>query len=349
MKAATSESAADGRPPSPKLAALSLAAARPLGRAGPAEDAGAVLALGQCQRLFKQRLARLRLELFPDLTGLRLHAWWHEPAANSQPGGLPKANSPFPSGGLHALSPAQHATRNTLPVFCPRARQRPAAKLPERCHVCLRKRWPQRWSGQRAEKRFTGACGASNYCAGIKVLDGHPLTLTVQQTAPASRAGPRAFIRAVRLTRLIVHDLQATLTIGQASRLPRQPTEPGAGEPPVPPSSRHQQIVQKMLDYIHEHYSRPMQLGDMAAAMNMNPAYLSELFSTTMGVTFHHYLEQHRLASAKDLLRDPLKRVGDVAYAVGYSVPNHFRDVFKAHVGLSPSAWRQIPPPALGA
>jgi AraC-like DNA-binding protein len=245
------------------------------------------------------------------------------------------------------------------PVFCPRARQHPSGKLPERCNACLRKCWPQGWDGQRAEKRFAGLCGASNYCAGVKVLDGHPVSLTVQQTAPASPVRKRAFIRAVRLARLIVHDLQATLEarrayyepsptnlrVGHASRLPQQPAicnlQPG--------HSHNQQIVRKMLDYIHEHYTRPMQLADLAVAMNMNAAYLSDLFCTTAGVTFHHYLEQLRLARAKDLLRDPLQRVGEVAYAVGYSVPNHFREVFKAHVGLPPSVWRQTPAPALGA
>ena len=105
-------------------------------------------------------------------------------------------------------------------------------------------------------------------------------------------------------------------------------------------SSHRQQLVQRMLDYIHGHYSRPMQLGDVAAALNMNAAYLSDLFSTTMGVTFHQYLEQLRLARAKDLLCNPVNRVCEVASAVGYNDPDHFSDVFKARVGAPPSAWR---------
>ena len=62
---------------------------------------------------------------------------------------------------------------------------------------------------------------------------------------------------------------------------------------------------------------------------------------TTHGVTFHHYLEEFRLARAKDLLRDPVKRVSEVAYSVGYSNPNHFRNVFTTQMGLPPSAWRR--------
>jgi YesN/AraC family two-component response regulator len=96
-----------------------------------------------------------------------------------------------------------------------------------------------------------------------------------------------------------------------------------------------------MLDYIHEHYSHPVELHDLAAAMNLNASYVSSLFSTTLGVTFHQYLVAFRLARAKDLLRDPAKRVSEVAYAVGYSNPGHFRNVFTTRIGIPPSAWRQ--------
>jgi two-component system response regulator YesN len=131
----------------------------------------------------------------------------------------------------------------------------------------------------------------------------------------------------------------------QAFPLLRQSKELGAGETPALRSNHSQQIVQRMLDYIHEHYSRPMQLGDVAAAMNMNAAYVSSLFHTTTGVTFHHYLEELRLARAKDLLRDPVNQVCEVACAVGYTNPNHFRDVFKTRVRIPPSVWRDRPEP----
>ena len=95
-----------------------------------------------------------------------------------------------------------------------------------------------------------------------------------------------------------------------------------------------------MLDYIHGQYSQPLQLADLATALNMSVAYVSHLFSMTVGVTFHVYLEQLRLTKAKELLRDPLNRIGEVAYAVGYTNPDHFRKVFRTHVGVSPGTWR---------
>ena len=105
--------------------------------------------------------------------------------------------------------------------------------------------------------------------------------------------------------------------------------------------NRREQLVQRMLNYIHEHYSRPIVLAHLAPAMNLNASYVSFLFSGTLGVTFHRYLEAFRLARAKDLLRDPVQRISEVAYAVGYTSPNHFRNVFTARVGVPPSAWRE--------
>ena len=95
-----------------------------------------------------------------------------------------------------------------------------------------------------------------------------------------------------------------------------------------------------MFNYVHQHYFRPIGLGDLASAMKMNASYLSALFSQTTGVTFHHFLEEVRLSKVKELLRDPRNLVCDVACATGYASPDSFRHAFKAHEGISPEAWR---------
>jgi two-component system response regulator YesN len=95
-----------------------------------------------------------------------------------------------------------------------------------------------------------------------------------------------------------------------------------------------------MLGYVDRRYSSPFNLDDLAFDMKRNASYLSALFSQTTGVPFHQYLEQVRLSKARELLRDPRNRVGEVARAVGYASPDAFRHAFKAHDGLSPGAWR---------
>ena len=96
-----------------------------------------------------------------------------------------------------------------------------------------------------------------------------------------------------------------------------------------------------MLDYLHAHYHRPLQLGEVATALKMNACYLSSLFSQILGITFHQYLNELRMAKAKDLLRDPARHACEVAFAVGYASAGQFWRVFKAHNGLSPCRWRE--------
>ena len=109
-----------------------------------------------------------------------------------------------------------------------------------------------------------------------------------------------------------------------------------------PCHERHgEQLVHRMLDYIHKNYGGPMSLGRFAREIGMNSSYLSSLFSRTVGFPFRSYLKGLRLEKAQGLLSDPLKRISEIAYAVGYADPNRFRLDFKERNGLSPSAWRE--------
>lgn len=100
-------------------------------------------------------------------------------------------------------------------------------------------------------------------------------------------------------------------------------------------------IVRRILDYANALYGRPIGLAGFADEVGMNLSYLSHLFSTTMGMPFRSYLRQLRMDRARRLLADPMQRISDIAYAVGYSDPNRFRLDFKRMTGLPPSKWRE--------
>lgn len=95
-----------------------------------------------------------------------------------------------------------------------------------------------------------------------------------------------------------------------------------------------------MLDFLYANYHRPLVLADVAAALKMNPSYLSAIFSRAMGLGFHGYLQQLRLARARELLRESTLHVCEVAVATGFSSAYHFKNVFKTAIGLTPSEWR---------
>lgn len=100
-------------------------------------------------------------------------------------------------------------------------------------------------------------------------------------------------------------------------------------------------VVNRMLEYADALYSRPIGLAEFAERTGMNRSYLSHLFSKTMGMPFRSYVRRLRMDRARGLLSDPMQRISDVAYAVGYTDANRFRLDFKSHMGLAPSKWRE--------
>ena len=99
--------------------------------------------------------------------------------------------------------------------------------------------------------------------------------------------------------------------------------------------------MRSALARIHENYSQSVTLKQCADEVGLNAAYLSALFSRSVGVPFKTYLTEVRMERARELLSNPAKTVSEVASAVGYASENRFRIAFKNLTGLPPSLWRQ--------
>ena len=111
---------------------------------------------------------------------------------------------------------------------------------------------------------------------------------------------------------------------------------------PVLQSEKHwEQTVRAALARIHASYSHPLTLKQCAEQLGLNAAYLSALFSRSVGVPFKTYLTDLRIEKARELLSEPARSVSEVAYAVGYASENRFRIAFKRVTGLPPHFWRE--------
>jgi len=111
--------------------------------------------------------------------------------------------------------------------------------------------------------------------------------------------------------------------------------------PDLEPHTRPERIAQDALDYIHQHYKHPITLQECAKTLGLSMAYLSDLFSHRVGLSFKTYLTEVRLEKAKELLGDGTRNIYQVAAAVGYVSENRFRIAFKTATGLAPRAWRE--------
>ncbi|BFT72102.1 response regulator [Paenibacillus sp. P36] len=101
-------------------------------------------------------------------------------------------------------------------------------------------------------------------------------------------------------------------------------------------------IIRALLGYIHKEYASAANLSDFAQQYQINPNYLSNLFHQETGMTYTHYLTQHRLTEAKKWLRDTNLKIYEVCEKVGYKDPAYFSRIFKTFEGIAPGAYRTV-------
>lgn len=92
---------------------------------------------------------------------------------------------------------------------------------------------------------------------------------------------------------------------------------------------------------VREHYSRDLQLAEVANRVSMNYSYFSKLFKEQTGLTFTAYLIKVRMEEARKLLKDPTLRINEISEKVGYGNLYHFSRAFKNYFGVSPKEYRR--------
>lgn len=100
------------------------------------------------------------------------------------------------------------------------------------------------------------------------------------------------------------------------------------------------QIVERAMEYIREHYPEEITLQRLSQEVYVNPMYLSRLFKEKAAISYIDYLTQVRMTHAKELLSDLSLRIYDISEMVGYESRKHFGKVFKEHTGMSPKDYR---------
>ncbi|MFH5184966.1 helix-turn-helix domain-containing protein [Paenibacillus sp. TAB 01] len=103
---------------------------------------------------------------------------------------------------------------------------------------------------------------------------------------------------------------------------------------------RQRRTMEKVLDYIHEHYdedlSQPL-LADMASLPN---SQFSHVFKAETGMTLTDYIIAYRMEKAKELLRGTDLKIAEIAERLCYNNPQNFIRGFKRLCGITPGEYR---------
>lgn len=114
----------------------------------------------------------------------------------------------------------------------------------------------------------------------------------------------------------------------------------GEEEETVLDSAASSFIVNHAVAYIEEHYREKLKLSDVADQVYVSQWHLSKLMNRYLGQNFSEILNGIRIEKAKELLKDPSLRIGDIADEVGFLDMAHFSRVFKKTVGISANEYR---------
>jgi Response regulator containing CheY-like receiver domain and AraC-type DNA-binding domain len=104
---------------------------------------------------------------------------------------------------------------------------------------------------------------------------------------------------------------------------------------------KNHKIIKEIEDYVNAHLDRSIELREVADRFSFSPNYLGHLFKEERGVTFSEFVIRQRLAKAHEMLQDPVRKVYEVAFSVGYKNLTHFNRLFRDAYGLSPNEFRR--------
>ena len=99
--------------------------------------------------------------------------------------------------------------------------------------------------------------------------------------------------------------------------------------------------VRQILVTIDASIDSDLSLKRFANELFLNTSYLSSLFKKETGMTLTDYVNQHRINSAKRLLKSTTLSIQAVATAVGISDIHYFTRLFRREVGCSPREYRK--------
>lgn len=98
--------------------------------------------------------------------------------------------------------------------------------------------------------------------------------------------------------------------------------------------------LQRVLRLMQASLDEGVNVGKLAAAVEMSESHFSRLFKGNTGFSPSRYFIRLRLSRAQELLRETKWPIIQIGMEVGYTSPSHFAHVFRKETGLSPHEYR---------
>ncbi|MBO5007980.1 MAG: AraC family transcriptional regulator [Clostridia bacterium] len=103
-------------------------------------------------------------------------------------------------------------------------------------------------------------------------------------------------------------------------------------------------MAKSIAQYIEDNYYKPLRISDVAKSFYITRSYMYTLFKREMGISPKEYLIEQRIEKAKAFLnsREHRMTIKEISYAVGFTDPLYFSNVFREKTGQTPTEYRKL-------
>lgn len=100
-------------------------------------------------------------------------------------------------------------------------------------------------------------------------------------------------------------------------------------------------MAREIQAYLEAHYLEPVTLEDIGTALNISSSRISHVFREITGISPILWCLQRRLGDAQSLLSETELSIGEIQERTGFGSINHFCQMFKKQVGITPTEYRK--------
>ena len=97
--------------------------------------------------------------------------------------------------------------------------------------------------------------------------------------------------------------------------------------------------VQRMLDYVAEHFGEKIVMQDIVDTLNYSESFLNKRFKQQTGTTFTEYLNRYRIQKAIEYIGSTDLSSSDISRICGFGDVKYFNFVFKKYIGYTPKEY----------
>jgi AraC-like DNA-binding protein len=100
--------------------------------------------------------------------------------------------------------------------------------------------------------------------------------------------------------------------------------------------------IVKCIDYIYDNLNSNLSINEIAEELELNPTYLSKLFSKETGMSLSAYIKEEKLRAAAYMLEYSSFSIGDISEYFCFSSQSHFTNAFQKQYNITPKKFRDL-------